>query len=149
MTLNQVRVGTEVQSPKNRHRMIFLLPRNFRPPFWFTRNKRWASPIPRHPRRPVESRIFHRADFEGRLTPPFMLNHNSSTATFRTSFAPYQPSLRPTIRSSDELGRGCHGPRHDRSHEVEGRDAASAATARNGAATRQRGDDTADKDDRQ
>ena len=35
-----------------------------------------------------------------------------------------RPSLRPTIPSSDGLGRGCHGLRHERSDEVEGRDAA-------------------------
>jgi len=60
-----------------------------------------------------------------------------------------RPSLRPTIPSSDGLGRGCYGLRHQRSDEVEGRDAAPAATPRNWAAARQRGDDSADKDDRE
>ena len=40
--------------PKNRHRVIVLLPCNFRPPFEFVTNKRWASPrSPRHTYRPV------------------------------------------------------------------------------------------------
>ena len=40
-------------------------------------------------------------------------------------------SLRPKIPSSDGLGEGCHGLRHNRSDEVEGRrDAAPAAMPR-------------------
>ena len=60
-----------------------------------------------------------------------------------------RPSLRPTIPSSDGLGKGCPGLRHERSDEVEGRDAAPAAMSRNCAATRQRSDDSTDKDDRE
>ena len=60
-----------------------------------------------------------------------------------------QPSLRPKIPSSDGLGEGCHGLRHNRSEEVEGRrDAAPAAMPRR-ATTRQRSDDSTDTDDRE
>ena len=61
-----------------------------------------------------------------------------------------RPSLRPKIPSSDGLGEGCHGLRHNRSEEVEGRrDAAPAAMPRKGATTRQRSDDSTDTDDRE
>src|SRR4029077_6009880 len=70
-------------------------------------------------------------------------------ALFKPNKIQYPAIIATTIPSSDELGRGCHGLRHERSDEVEGRDAAPAATPRNWAAARQRGDDSTDKDDRE
>src|SRR5438128_1966848 len=37
-----------------------------------------------------------------------------------------RPSLPSTIHRRMDWGRGCRGPRHNRSNEVEGRDAASS-----------------------
>jgi hypothetical protein len=41
----EVTWGQAVRSPKNRHQMIFLLPRNFSPAFGFIRYKQLGEPL--------------------------------------------------------------------------------------------------------